>query len=246
MKLSSFLLASIASVEGQKVKTLLNRPEEDRKVPHRHPLQRLWRLYQFSEEIIQSHFYDSDMPAGKLDRLRGRIGKWLYLAQRQSFLRSKYINIIIILIWYSILIYINIDTKRCGFYNDGLEHGGPSGGEDNQAAGISNEQTLLNNGDANTDVVPEELEIYNPRPNRRRRSDDDDDFNFLDNERYNREDPCKGMKQIMTGFRKWADRYIGGCGGQANYKHQVNRANKFYGIFRDGLNCPADNLGSKF
>jgi len=160
-----------------------------------------------------------------LDRLRGRIGKWLYLAQRQSFLRN---------------------TKRCGFYNDGLEHGGPSGGEDNQAAGISNEQTLLNNGDANTDVVPEELEIYNPRPNRRRRSDDDDDFNFLDNERYNREDPCKGMKQIMTGFRKWADRYIGGCGGQANYKHQVNRANKFYGIFRDGLNCPADNLGSKF
>ena len=92
MKLSSFLLASIATVEGQKVKTLLNRPEEDRKVPHRHPLQRLWRLYQFSEEIIQTHFYDSDMPEGKLDRLRGRIGKWLYLAQRQSFLRSKYIT----------------------------------------------------------------------------------------------------------------------------------------------------------
>ena len=91
MKLSSFLLASIASVESAKVKTLLNRPEEDRKVPHRHPLQRLWRLYQFSEEIIQTHFYESDMPEGKLDRLRGRIGKWLYLAQRQSFLRSKYI-----------------------------------------------------------------------------------------------------------------------------------------------------------
>ena len=89
MKLSSFLLASIASVESAKVKTLLNRPEEDRKVPHRHPLQRLWRLYQFSEEIIQTHFYESDMPEGKLDRLRGRIGKWLYLAQRQSFLRSK-------------------------------------------------------------------------------------------------------------------------------------------------------------
>ena len=104
----------------------------------------------------------------------------------------------------------------------------------------------MNNGDANTYVVPGELSVYNPRPNRRRRSDDDDDFNFLDNERYNREDPCKGMKQIMTGFRKWADRYIGGCGGQANYKHQVHRANKFYQIFRDGLNCPADNLGSNF
>lgn len=142
----------------------------------------------------------------------------------------------------------NIDTKKCGFYNDGLEHGGPSGGEDNQASGIENEQTLLNNGDANTDVVPGELEIFNPRPNRRRREGDDDEdfFNFLDQERYNREDPCVGIKQIMNGFRKWADRYIGGCGGQANYKHQVNRANKFYRIFRDGLSCPASELGSKY
>ena len=157
--------------------------------------------------------------------------------------------IIIILIWYSILIYKNIDTKRCGFYNDGLEHGGPSGGEDNQAAGISNEQTLLNNGDANTDVVPGELEIYNPRPNRRRRSDDDDDFNFLDNERYNREDPCEGIKQIMNGFRKWADRYLGSfgqCRYQRTYGHQRHRANKYYKIFSKGLNCPEDKLGNEY
>lgn len=228
MKLSTIFLATLASTEAGQVKTLLDRPDEDRKVPHRHPLQRLWRLYQFSEEIIQTHFYDSDMKAGKLDRLRGRIGKWLYLAQRQSFLKG---------------------TKRCGFYNDGLEHGGPTGGEDNQAGGIEYEQTLLNNGDANTDVVPDELEIYNPRPNRRRRSDDssdDSEFNFLDNERYNREDPCIGIKQIFNGFRKWSDRYIGGCGGQDNHEHQVNRAKKFYGIFRNGLNCAHDELGSKF
>merc|ERR1712113_726900 len=183
MKLSTALIASVAAID---VKTLVNQSDDDRKVPHRHPLQRLWRLYQFSEEIIQTHFYQSSMSAGKLDRMRGRIGKWLYLAQRQSFLRN---------------------TKRCGFYNDGLEHGGPSGGEDNQASGIENEQTLLNNGDANTDVVPGELEIFNPRPhNRRRREGDDDEdfFNFLDQERYNREDPCVGIKQIMNGFRKWA------------------------------------------
>merc|ERR1712113_476880 len=157
MKLSTALIASVAAID---VKTLVNQSDDDHKVPHRHPLQRLWRLYQFSEEIIQTHFYQSSMSAGKLDRMRGRIGKWLYLAQRQSFLRN---------------------TKRCGFYNDGLEHGGPSGGEDNQASGIENEQTLLNNGDANTDVVPGELEIFNPRPNRRRREGDDDEdfFNFL-------------------------------------------------------------------
>ena len=56
-------------------------------------------------------------------------------------------------------------------------------------------------------------------------------------ERYNREDPCQGIKQIMTGFRKWAERYIGGCGGQFNHKHQVNRANRFYEIFKAGLSC---------
>jgi len=200
------------------VKTLVNQNDEDRKVPHRHPLQRLWRLYQFSEEIIQTHFYQSSMKAGKLDRMRSRIGKWLYLAQRQSFLRN---------------------TKRCGFYNDGLEHGGPSGGEENQAGLISNEQTLMNNGDANLAAVAStaDFEIYNPRPNRRRRDADGQEFSFVDSERYDRENPCRGIKQIMTGFRKWADRYIGGCGGQANHKHQVTRANKFYNIFKEGLSC---------
>lgn len=222
MKLSTAVIASVAAID---VKTLMNQNDDDRKVPHRHPLQRLWRLYQFSEEIIQTHFYESSMPPTKLDRLRGRIGKWMYLGARQSFLRN---------------------TKRCGFYNDGLEHGGPSGGEANQAGGIENEQTLLNNGDADLNVVPGELEIYNPRPNRRRRDTDDEEFAFVDSERYNRQNPCKGIKQIMNGFRKWTDRYIGGCGGQANHKHQVNRANKFYNIFRDGLSCPYDTLGSLF
>ena len=57
-------------------------------------------------------------------------------------------------------------------------------------------------------------------------------------ERYNREDPCQGIKQIMTGFRKWAERYIGGCGGQKKKQHQVKRANKYYAIFKAGLSCP--------
>ena len=50
MKLSTALIASVAAID---VKTLMNQIEDDRKVPNRHPLQRLWRLYQFSEQIIQ-------------------------------------------------------------------------------------------------------------------------------------------------------------------------------------------------
>jgi len=50
MKLSTALIATAAAID---VKTLVSQNDDDRKVPHRHPLQRLWRLYQFSEEIIQ-------------------------------------------------------------------------------------------------------------------------------------------------------------------------------------------------
>ena len=143
--------------------------------------------------------------------MRGRIGKWMYLASRQSFL-------------------------KCGSYN-GIE-----------ADTTGNEQSLLTNKDVPDDVeVPQELEIYDPRPPRNRRSDDV--FNLLDNERYNREDPCEGIKQIMNGFRKWADRYLGSfgqCRYQRTYGHQRHRANKYYKIFSKGLNCPEDKLGNEY
>ena len=56
-------------------------------------------------------------------------------------------------------------------------------------------------------------------PADRKRRDLDDVF------RYNREDPAEGTKQITTGFRKWAQRYIAACGGQKNHKHQIKRMN---------------------
>ena len=89
MKISSLFILVGVNGGSTQVKTMFERPDEDRKVPERHPLQRLWRLYQFSEEIIQKNFYQSDIPARKLDRIRGRIGKWQYQAMRQSYLRGK-------------------------------------------------------------------------------------------------------------------------------------------------------------
>ena len=38
----------------------------------------------------------------------------------------------------------------------------------------------MTNGEANLDVIPADLEIFNPRPNRRRRDADNLDFNFVD------------------------------------------------------------------
>ena len=61
-----------------------------------------------------------------------------------------------------------------------------------------------------------------PEPDRKRRSLSDE---F---DRYDRSNPLKGAKQITTGFRKWAARYIAACNGQKAYQHHVKRFPKIY------------------
>jgi len=46
-------------------------------------------------------------------------------------------------------------------------------------------------------------------------------------DRYNREDPAIGVKQITTGFKKWAVRYIGNCSGQRNNYYQMQRMDRW-------------------
>merc|ERR1712193_32077 len=204
MKLSSTILFGVAAAN---IETLYE--NEDKKVPPRHPLQRLWRLYQFSEEIIQEHIQNSpglvNRPK-KVQRYRNRIGKWQYLAARQSFMRN---------------------TKKCGFYDsDEFPHGGPEGTNEAPGDMVGPEQSL---SQASENVAS--LEVYNPRPNRRSVDDDDEDL------RYNRAEPCHGIRQIQSGFKKWAHRYIGNCGGQKQYEHQEKRADKLYEHFTGFLEC---------
>ena len=131
---------------------------DDKKVPPRHPLQRLNRLTEFTEEILNEWFTflpSKDAWVAKFANNAGRM--------ERNFKRGN---------------------QRCGHYDeDQLPHGGPA--------------------------------------ERKRREADDDVF------RYDREDPAVGTKQITTGFRKWAERYISACSGQRNYLHQVNRMNKW-------------------
>ena len=143
MKFSAALLFAVAAAE-------------DKKVPPRHPLQRLARLTEFSAEILNDWF-------NFLPSQQSWISKFANNAERME--RN-----------------FNRGNQRCGYYDaDNLPHGGPE---------------------------------------RKRREDDDLDF-----DRYNREDPSVGIKQITTGYRKWAERYISQCSGQRNYAHQVNRMN---------------------
>ena len=56
-------------------------------------------------------------------------------------------------------------------------------------------------------------------------------------DRYDRENPNAGTKQITTGFRKWAERYLSACSGQRNYQYQVQRMNKWNGLLQAHLNA---------
>merc|ERR1712176_1509219 len=144
MKFSPTLLLAVASAD-------------DKKVPPRHPLQRLTRLTEFSAELLNDWY--SWLPSKD-----SWVQKFATNAERME--RN-----------------FNRGNQRCGYYDeDNLPHGGPE---------------------------------------RKRRREADDVF------RYDREDPAKGTKQITTGFRKWAERYISACSGQRQYQHQVNRMNKW-------------------
>ena len=144
MKFSPALLFAVASAD-------------DKKVPPRHPLQRLTRLTEFSAELLNDWY--SWLPSKD-----AWVQKFANNAERME--RN-----------------FNRGNQRCGHYDENqLPHGGPA--------------------------------------ERKRRDLDDVD-------RYDRTDPAKGIKQLTTGYRKWAERYISACSGQKNYLHQVNRMNRW-------------------
>ena len=130
---------------------------DDKKVPPRHPLQRLNRLTEFTEELLNDWFTFLPSKDAWINKFATNAGR-----MARNFERGN---------------------QRCGHYDENqLPHGGPS--------------------------------------ERKRRDLDDVD-------RYNREDPAVGVKQLTTGYRKWAERYLSQCSGQRNYSFQINRMNRW-------------------
>ena len=146
MKISPALLLAMASAD-------------DKKVPPRHPLQRLERLKEFSAVMLNDWY--SWLPSKK-----NWIKKFAKNAERmeRNFKRGG---------------------QRCGHYDENqLPHGGPA--------------------------------------ERKRRDDLDEVF------RYDKTNPSTGTRQILTGFRKWAERYLAACSGQKEHKHQDRRMTKWH------------------
>jgi hypothetical protein len=157
MKFATFFIPALA---------LAQKNDDDRKVPPRHPLQRLARLVEFSHKNLDDWF--TFLPSKDAWKSKFTVNA---VRMERNFLRGE---------------------QRCGFYNQAqLPHGGPE---------------------------------------RKRREVDDYDYQYDysdDGLRYDMMDPAKGSKQITTGFRKWAERYLSACFGQRTYDHQVKRMNKW-------------------
>ena len=145
----------------------------EKKVPPRHPLQRLNALTQFTEEIMNTWF--EFLPSQDA---------WIEKFANNAFRMEK---------------NFKRGGQRCGFYDEQqLPHGGPD-------------------------------------DDRKRRDADDV-------ERYNRDDPSVGIKQLTTGFSKWAQRYLSQCSGQRNFQYQVNRMAKW----NAALQAHLENNENKF
>ena len=151
MKVFSFLLIGLSVAA------------EEKKVPPRHPLQRLNTLISFSQELLDNWY-------GFLPSQAKWKNKFVTNGSRmeRSFTRGE---------------------QRCGFFDDNSQHGGPA---------------------------------------RKRRADDD-------TLRYDTTDPRTGTKEITTGFRKWAERYISDCSGQKTHQYQINRMSKWNNILQAHL-----------
>jgi hypothetical protein len=162
MKVSAIILATVAN--GQ-----------EKKVPPRHPAQRLKRLQQFSEEWMNDNL--PFLPSHDA---------WVAKFKTNAARMTK-----------------AFERPTCGYYDpENMPHGGP-------------------------DPYPEK------RPNggaRNRRSDDDEEETYEEGMlvRYDKNNPLTGIKQITTGYRKWAERYINECWGQRKSQFQIKRMNKWF------------------
>lgn len=102
------------------------------------------------------------------------------------------------------------NRPNCGFFDPNLPFGGPDNEPDLRPGGRAR-----NRRSDPKNTFGSDFETY----------DYDDDGTLL---RYDKNNPIRGIKQITTGYRKWAERYINECSGQRKSKFQVNRMNKWF------------------
>lgn len=158
MKVSPIFLLALAS------------DADDKKVPPRHPKNRLKTLRRFALEWLADNFRDYQTATEQGQKA----GKRLYDRFSPRFSEDH---------WFGRMNgLINDEEKDCFFYDPNSPHGGRS-----------RRQATADEGG----------------------NEDYDDSRAADDMiRYDKNNPIRGLKQITTGFRKWARRYINECPGE--------------------------------
>jgi len=168
---------------------------KEKKVPPRHPTQRLRTLRRFAKEWLNDNFQDDDFSKAQtaaglrnIERFTKRIEarynqlRWLALLGTDDEIAHPK--------------DADKDIKACFFYDPNTEHGGRE-----RRDGDDYDENL----------------------------DDDYDFGKASDDliRYDKSNPLRGLRQIMTGYRKWAERYIDQCPAEKKDKALSKWANAF-------------------
>ena len=141
------------------------------------------------------------------------------------------------------------NRDNCGYYDDSTKHGGPDPNPETNANGKPRNRRDADNDfedDLWTEVILEttteacanspsgdvlgdccdlgllDATACQKAPRKGKKGSKKTAWERLSN------DPALKWKQITTGTRKWADRYINNCGGQRKNKHIRNRMKKVY------------------
>ena len=83
----------------------------------------------------------------------------------------------------------------------------------------------------------DETLVSNEKSIRKRRDYENDDL-----EEFNQFNASNGMKVLVNGYRKWAERHLFACAGQKKHKHREKRM----GSWDDKLQTHLENAGGKY
>lgn len=219
MKLSLATLATVAVAT-------------EKKVPPRHPEQRLAKLRVFYDNFA-ADIVSERISAKTADRFQARMN---------SFLDNM---------------SAAFNRPNCGYYDAESKHGGPDPNPNTKFNGKPrnrrdtpvdddnyvdfDEQDARDFCDEYADTTQKayccgvDSEAYGPcdGPDAMKRSG----ANKGASAAYDRlaSDPQLKWRQITTGTRKWAQRYINNCGGQRKNKHAVNRCKRVFKVWNEKL-----------
>lgn len=205
---------------------------QEKKVPPRHPTQRLAKLGVFYENFFQDMADNGIMRQGEATRRNNRAQAFLE-NMGNAFARDN-----------------------CGYYDDDSKHGGPDPNPELKQNGKPRNRRTADNEDDLKEAAfewcaEEAQDGYNIGGSYTEQSQAnwaqccvlDGEFclgraaprsGAANQKAYDRlsNDPSLKWKQITTGTRKWAQRYINNCGGQRKNNLATKRANKMYKTIR--------------